>query len=562
MELHDIKLVEFLNRRQQLYAPPYQRNYSWKAEDQCKQLWEDICMLIGKTKKLHFIGSVVVVEDDGYKIGTKQVSLVDGQQRITTFTLMLLALRMFCQEKGTLSSYDGVFADYLFNNNTADEVRIKLNLNPSDQTALEHLLNGGSIKPRSNSLIFKNTQYFLDIFRKQNIQPDAVLSALGCIQLVHVTLDSKDHPQRIFDNLNSTGQDLKPADMVRNFFLMSINPELQDTIYEKYWLPTEKLFDPISRAEDLNSLLTCFLRINVAEEISPEKLFEQFKAMHRKCLKTNEDLAAELYRTGKFFKDLQSINDPGYQTQFDYTDKVRCVLSEIPYLSTKIFHPIFIRLLDLLDQGSIDEKTFIRAARIIISYVIRVKVCSSRVNSSAYNDVLVALSKNFDNNDIENSLKKVFLSLANYAHFVTDDEFIEELKVKALYKTPIAKYMLAMLESRKPPIYYPTMTIEHIMPQNKNLSVEWQEALGPNWKTIQREMIHNLGNLTLTSYNSELGDKPFADKVQQYQRSKMHNLNKYLVQQSTWNLSLIEERSNLLIKECLTIWPYPTIEAE
>lgn len=560
MELRDNKLGDTINQCQQIYAPPYQRNYSWKAEVQCKRLWEDLLDLINHRKARHFIGSVVVVVGDT-KNGIPQINLIDGQQRITTFTLLLIALSIYAKEQDIYAAYAGALDRYLFNDRCPRENRNRLVLNGDDNVALEHLLDGGEINTKSKSLIYKNTQFFLERLREEKLTPDQILSILNCIQTVHVVLDTKDHPQRIFDSLNSTGQDLNPADMVRNYFLMSIAGDEQEFIYNQYWLPTEMLFNASTRAEDLNEFLTCFLRIYSTSEISPNKLFDQFKEMHNRMMhdcKTNKMIAAELLDKAKYFKDLVSINEPNYVTNYEYSDKVRNVLSEVPYLGTRIMHPIIITLLTNLDKGVYDEDTFIKAMRLLISFIIRRRVCNTLVRSSGLNDVLVILRRELDYTNVVPSLSSIFLKLAKYARFITDEEFETELTSKEFYKLEVAKYMLSMMECRRAPNFYATMTIEHIMPQNAKLGTEWQEALGPNWKTIQREMKHNIGNLTLTSYNSELGDKPFSEKVQQYQKSKMHNLNKFLVNQSTWNLELMQERARLLIKECLDIWPYPT----
>ena len=234
---------------------------------------------------------------------------------------------------------------------------------------------------------------------------------------------------------------------------------------------------------------------------------------------------------------------------------------DINELRMEVAFPFLIKVhMDYQDK-IINEATLIEIIEMCISYVFRRSVCEIPTNS--LNKTFATLKNEIKQNDYLRSIKAFFILRDDYKEFPDDDKFRAAFVSRDIYNMRARNFVLSHLENynNKAPIIIENFTIEHIMPQNSNLKEEWKQALGENWKDIQKKYLHTIGNLTLTAYNSEMSDNPFIDKMTMtggFQESALR-LNSYVVKQTTWNEACIVTRANLLADKAIEIWKYPVL---
>ena len=377
MKATEAKLLEFLKKSPQFVIPIYQRTYSW-GERECRQLWDDIL----RTRRndvvsAHFVGSIVYVEKGLYSVSSQSPLLViDGQQRLTTVALLVEALARTLGEGEPLEGF------------SAKKLRNYYLLNPLED------------------------------------ELPALCKGLAKLVIVDISLNrDQDNPQLIFESLNSTGRELSQADLIRNFILMGLKPQLQTKLYEQYWRPMEVDFGQEGYAIHFDSFMRHYLTVKTGDIPNVREVYEAFK---------------------------QHARSP-----------------------------------DVASAG-------------VESYVFRRAVCGIPTNSM--NKTFATFTRVLKKDRYLESVAAHFLLLPSYRRFPTDDEFKRELQIKDLYNFRSRSYWLRRLENhaRKEHVPVDEYTIEHILPQNENLSAKWKADLGAEWERIQKTWLHTLGNLTLT----------------------------------------------------------------
>ncbi len=560
MEAQKGNIYQILNGDRQSIIPVYQRFYSWDIE-QCKRLWNDIVNMQTKNKIGHFVGSIVNIAEKAMPTGVQKYMIIDGQQRMTTLTLMLIALRNYSNAHPEDTSINSRRIDNMLLKNEYEngDERYKLLLTETDRASLINLIES---KPLSdfdkNSRVFKNYKYFEDKINSLILQPSDVYESIGKLQIVNITLDREmDDPQAIFESLNSTGKELSESDLIRNHILMGLPNNEQTYIYEHYWRPMEFLFDYDKQESVMDRFFRDYLTMKLTRIPKINKVYDEFKLYHNNCeFSTIEDFCKDLYNYARYYTDIVFVRSG--VSEFDVLYK------DINTLKMEVVLPFLLKVHNDYYKNTISKSEIIEIIKLCISYVFRRNICNIPTNS--LNKTFATLRNEINNNSYLISIKAYFILKDDYKVFPDNEIFSNAFKSRDIYNMRIRNYILSCIENfeNKAPIKIENYTIEHIMPQNSNLSVEWQNVLGSDWKNIHKEYLHTIGNLTLTAYNSEMSDKSFAEKLDMeggFKESALR-LNSYVVKQSTWNKETIKERADILTDKAIRIWEYPNLSQE
>ena len=552
-------MFAILNGYKQFVIPVYQRIYSWERE-QCQRLWQDIVAMQKENKAGHFVGSIVNIAEQAMPTGVQKFMIIDGQQRMTTLTLFLIALRDYAdahQDDQTINA-PMITSLCLKNDFQSGYDRYKMLLTEADRDVLIDLIEKKPITNKKPSRIIENYNFFVEKVTSGVLKPAAIYESIGKLQIVNITLDRQvDDPQAIFESLNSTGMDLSESDLIRNYILMGLDNDEQIYVYENIWRPTELLFDYERQSALMDRFFRDYLTMKLGHIPKINHVYEEFKQYHLNS-KFNSvgDLCQDIYTFSKYYTDMCFCRSS--------EPALKACYSEIQALRSEVVYPFLLRVHKDWEKGSITLDELIEIIKMCINYVLRRAVCNIPTNS--LNKTFATL-KNFINpSDYLNSIKAAFVLMESYKEFPTDEKFVSILTTRDVYNMRIRNYILSKLENfqNKASITIENYTIEHIMPQNPNLSREWISDLGHDWQKVQRTYLHTLGNLTLTAYNAEMGDYSFTEKLNMeggFKQSALR-INSYVVLQDTWNAEKIQERAKELGTKALRIWPYPSITEE
>ncbi|MEY8303917.1 GmrSD restriction endonuclease domain-containing protein [Anaerosalibacter bizertensis] len=551
---------EILNGQNQFIIPVYQRAYSWERK-QCKQLWNDIVEMQKNSSYNHFIGSIVNVAERFAPTGIKKYTIIDGQQRITTLVLLLIALRDYLEEHEDVefNIRPQIITDiYLKNVHGYDEEQYKLILSQGDKQNLINLIEGYIDRVDENSRLLHNYQYFYNNIAKNILSPDKIYESIGKLEIVNITLErERDNPQQIFESLNSTGMDLSQSDLIRNYVLMGLDPDTQKKIYIQYWSPMESMF----HYENQSTLMDDFFRdyITSIEGQIPTKslVYESFKKLYSDLSNdTVESICTDIYKSAKLYTNMHYAKGE--------SSELNSLFKDIKSLKMNVAYPFLLNVYSDYKEKVISKEEFIEILEYSESYVFRRAVCNIPTNS--LNKTFATLYGQLDKDNYLNSFKYILTNLDTYKVFPTDTMFYENFVSKDMYNTRTRMYLLSKLENfdNKAPIQVENFTIEHIMPQSKKLNEYWKNVLGEDWRIVQKDYLHTIGNLTLTAYNPEMSDRDFIDKLNikgGFKESALR-LNRYVVKQDTWNKDKIKERAEELYELALKIWKYPYLSNE
>lgn len=556
MKAIDRPFTNIINGTMQFVIPVFQRDYSW-TESQCEQLWTDVLQVADVENQVgHFLGSVVYVATGDTSAGFTRWLLIDGQQRITTLTLLMAALRDHIRETGWKGDEDGPTAkklDAYFLKNSEEEGsrHHKLVLRRHDQATLRAILDGEELPDDASERIKENYEYFVE--QLGDVDPAKVYRGIGRLVVVDVTLDrGADDPQLIFESLNSTGIDLSQSDLIRNYILMRLPEKEQTQLYETYWSKIENLFRSAENTFD------AFVRDYLALKTQASKQ-EKAKEIYQAFRRNFKDLVSNAGNLESFLTDM--LRFARYHAAFSIgrnlfpflTDDLKRLRRLVDVPSTLVM-----TLFDYYDRaGTLSEEEFQEAVRLIESYVFRRAICGEQTRG--YWQVFANLSYRVDEQRPLESLKVGLVRQRDSYRFPGNDEFLRELQQRDLYGMRVCGYLLDRLENHgsNEPTDTSNYTIEHILPQNEKLSKEWQEMLGPDWKSIQDTWLHRLGNLTLTGYNSTYSDRPFDKKktIKGGFAESSVRLNKFVREQPQWTQVEMEKRGKELARRSLEIWP-------
>ncbi len=560
MEVKATTLLEFIRESQtnQFVIPIYQRLYSWKKE-QCEQLWDDIIKIGGNDKMNgHFIGSILYVRVDDTH--SSPLLIIDGQQRLTTITLLFIALRNHSSDEVKRKEMES----YLINSGNDGDKKFRLILSESDKDTLLSLIDKNKRKPSEPSLkIMENFKLFEEWIRKNTGKLETIFKGLEKLMIVYIALKKEKYdPQLIFESMNSKGMELVQTDLIRNYIVMETEIEKQEGFYNQYWRAMEEDFKQSekqskkqSKREDLfNKFVRHYLTIKTKEIPNINKVYEALKDYRQKEGIGIEDL----------LKDLQKYC--GYFCQIVFkkeADKdLNKALSFLVDLEMDVIYPLLLELYSDYKDGVLSKQDFIPIIALIESYIFRRAVCGLGTNS--LNKVFPSFTKHIQKDEYFKSLKAHFVYLTEKQRFPNNDEFKKLLITIDFYNFQKKEYFFERLENfdTKEPVNTKECTIEHIMPQT--LTKEWERDLGENFQAIHDKYLHTIGNLTLTGYNKEYSNKSFQEKRDMEKGFKQSplRLNQGLRNLESFGEKEIEKRANDLADWALKIWTYPKLDAE
>ena len=562
MDIDKGSIYQLLNGQYQYIIPVYQRKYSWLADVQCARLWKDIVNMVKQNKQHHFVGSIVSIAEKNSLMGIQKRLIIDGQQRMTTLSILMVALRDYLIDQGAGDEVEENITNMVLKNpSRKGDDAYKMLLTDTDRDIMIKLIDKLPIDEDEDSKIYANYLFFRQKVAEGTLTPDEIYESISKLDIVGIILDRAqgDDPQLIFESLNSTGMDLSKSDLIRNFILMGLDNEEQKAIYKNYWHPFENYFPLQDDSERMDRFFRDYMTMKKGSFVKFDDIYEAFKEYASNSEFSNsKELAEDILTYGNLYTNITSEDKQLPISQ----QPLENIFEEIRSLRMEVAYPFLMKVyLDFIKEV-ISLEEFAEILKLTIAYVVRRAICEIPTNSM--NKTFATMKNIIRNDDYLNSVKSAFYFFDTYKRFPDDKEFKAALCSRNMYKVRISKYIYVKLENEgnKEPIPYVGYTTEHILPQNKNMREEWKSALGDNYAEIQAKYIDSLGNLTLTRYNSEMGDKPFTEKLKVYKESAMHNLNKYVVQQSTWNEQTILERSEILSSCACEVWKAPELNKE
>lgn len=404
--------------------------------------------------------------------------------------------------------------------------------------------------------IYRNYELFCDLIQEfLNGNPDMgvgnIYDGLEHLTCAEIKLDDDDdNAQEIFERINSTGVPLSLSDKIRNFVLMTDTD--QDRLYEDYWLKAEQMLSK----DQLEGFFLDYLNFKMDGFAKESTAYDEFKALYSRGQYTNESMLKEILHYAQqyhafYYGDEQRLSSTANQ-----------LLKGLRTLKQTTVYLFLFSVFDDFEAGVIDDETLCKVLRLLLNYSIRRLICEVGSNSlrGLYKTLYGRVFNRPENkNNYYDAIVSFLLQLTSKDVMPSDAEFVVALKERNLYrKNALCKYLLVAIENQgKEQIKTDALTIEHIMPQNKNLSTAWQRMLGTDWELVRERYLHTLGNLTLTGYNSELGDLPFAEKLDKLAEENTHVTVLYsdVKNKTEWNAQTMESRAERLSEEVLKLFP-------
>ncbi len=536
--------------------PVYQRNYDWKTEN-CKQLYDDLVKVIKSNRSNHFFGSIVSVYEP---TGKDTVYLIiDGQQRLTTVSLLFLAMYNLLEEGkivATKLTLNQQIFDYLVDRYQPEETRVKLKPIKNDQRAFQKLFDRNE-EPVHESNLTTNYQYFYERIQKQEISIDELFDAICRLIIINIELNGEDNPQLIFESLNSTGLDLSEGDKIRNFILMGLPSEQQNAYYQKYWNKIEEY-----TKYDVSAFVRDYLSLKQQVIPAQKKIYLTFKEYVEGLSIDTEKLLIDLLAYAKRYQILLS---GGAKNR-----RLDSCIDRLNRLETTVTRPFFLEVLRLYDTKTLDISEVTEIFLITENYLFRRNICNLPTN--ALNKIFLTLHREivrYDGTEEKyiDKFKYALFSKKDRARFPNDEEFGIAFTEREIYKMNSKNkvYIFERLENfgtdEDKDIYRHCdegiYSIEHIMPQH--LTPNWERELGEDCDQIHETWLHRIANLTLTAYNSKYSNNSFSDK-KTMKNGFLHSgirMNTYIAQKERWTLDELEKRSQYLLDRALEIWKLP-----
>lgn len=568
MKATETKLLEFLRKSPQFVIPIYQRNYCW-TEKECRQLWDDV-IRAGTDDRIsvHFVGSIVYIDKaDANITNWEPLLVIDGQQRLTTVSLLLTALAKAVAESEPFDGFSQrkIKNYYLLNPEESGERRFKLLLSQTDKTSLTAIVNEDEQPNEYSVRITQNFKLFEDLVASWGKDLTPVCKGLAKLLMVDVKLKrGEDNPQLIFESMNSLGKELSEADLIRNFILMGLEPELQTRLYEQFWRPMEIDFGQEAYGTHFDAFMRHYLTVKTGEIPNINDVYEAFKDHARASRASFADDDAHIESLVKDIRDY-ARHFCAMALDAEPDADLKLAFRDLRELKVDVAYPFLLELYQDYKTGMLSKADLLASVRLVESYVFRRAICAIPTNSM--NKTFATFTKALKKDRYFESIQAHFLGMPSYRRFPSDEEFQRDMQTRDLYNFRSCSYWLRRLENhdRKERVSVEEFTIEHILPQNESLSPEWREVLGADWQRIQQTWLHTLGNLTLTAYNSEFSDRPFIEKrdmpnaPEKGLRQSPLKLNQGLGVLETWNEATIKARAEKLAKVAVGVWGAPAL---
>ena len=547
-------LIRLLGSDDIFVIPVYQREYEWKVEH-CKQLYNDLVFTSKTNRESHFFGSIVSATNPSG--GRGEYVIIDGQQRITTVSILLIAIHNILK-KGILQSNDQNLGNKILKKYLRDQYDNKIKLEPAanSQKAYYALFSEDQSDYIRDSRITLNYQYFYDTILKSEITIDELMDALSKLVVIDILLDKDDDPQLIFESLNSTGLALSESDKIRNYVLMALPLNDQRRYYTSYWQKIENNTLP-----NTDVFIRDYLTLKLHRIPTITKIYAEFKEYSQRVDK--EELLQDMVKYAKYYAVIQSpeLAESG----------LRNILTKLRKLDNSVINPYVMEIMDGYQSREFELTEIVSILQIVETYLVRRIICA--VPTNALNKIFMTLHKDVlrqEGNDAGylEKLKYILLSKQGSGRFPTDREVSENLENRNLYQDMKGSYLLYLLECLENQDNYEVvdlqkliseglLSIEHVMPQT--LSEKWIADLGGSESAgkIHDRWLHKLANLTLTGYNAKYSNNSFVDKKNMPMGFKDSHLklNQYITNCDTWTEVELVERNKQLTDLALKVWP-------
>lgn len=560
MKASERKITKLFSESDTVFSiPVYQRDYNWQ-EKQCQRLFKDI-LQTGKNEKVssYFLGSIVYIHDGIYGVGEKEFHVIDGQQRMTTLTLLFLAI--YFKLKGTILAKDAekIYNQYVVNPYSEKEIKLKL-LPPEENLYILNKISHNKfneLEAFQDRNMLKNYLFFEKELENLSFDDMKHLSN-GIEKLIYIDIaleKGKDDPQKIFESLNSTGLDLSQGDLIRNYILMDLERGEQNRIYKEIWIPIEnncKVSDGSEITSYVSDFIRDYLTLKTEKISSKPKVFETFKAYYEK---ENDEKLEDMK---KYSEAYSYIIKPSLE-------KDRDIQRELDYLKSldkTVINTFLIGILKDYKDNILEKDELVNMLILLQSYLWRRYITEKPTN--ALNKIFQGMyGKISRSGNYYENLVDVLMA----EDFPTDEELESALKLKNVYKDKEKlNYVFKKLENYNHneliDFENEKITIEHIFPQKPNKA--WKENYSDNELEQMISFKDTISNLTLTGSNSNLSNKAFHEKrddeVHGYRNSKLY-MNKYLGRLEEWNLLSMEARFESLYDDIIKIWKRPEDKA-
>ena len=547
---------EILHEAAQYQVPLFQRSYSWH-KNHWQRLNDDVMALVDDpTRQVHFLGPLVCTMGKSVPGTLPVYQLIDGQQRLTTLTVALAALRDVARDRGLTDLAEEITEDYLIHKRKQDLERFKVLPRTGDREALKAIVEADDLAPFAQLRLVHAWRFFRrQIQHRARKNPGAELQNLfdtliRRLSLVVVSIDGE-NPYEIFESLNATGLPLAESDLIRNHVFMQIPIAEQDAFERTHWQPLERHF--VSWGESRPAVMTGFYRDYLMRDgqYSREKsTFVGFKDQQKARGLDAKAQAEELQHYAPLavhIRKPQACPSPLISRRL-----YEVVLTDIGTANAFVLH-----LLDLHSRGQLSEMDLSTCLSDLVSFVLRRTVCGE--STRAYNRWFVEAIGAAGGKPVEN-LRRYWLERG----WPDDTALTRALSEFQIYKREPrkARMVLEALElsvRHKEQVDFANLTVEHVMPQSITddaAGQAWKTALGENWNELHERYLHVLGNLTLTGYNPELGKMAFSNKQTVYKDSHV-DLNRHFCDLVAWDSKAIEKRTTALAAQLCQVWSRP-----
>lgn len=560
-------LIKFFDGSDKRFIIPlYQRNYDWKEEN-CEQLFQDLLKMHNSNRKSHFFGSIV----SSIESGTEDRFIIDGQQRITTVSLLLIAM-VNARKEGKIEATDAklvekIFKRYLVDEYQEDERKVKLKPIKKDMEAFDALLYKSKEQYIKESNVTRNYEFFYDKITQGYHTIDELFEMVKKLEVINIKLDEDDDPQLIFESLNSTGLDLSEADKIRNYLLMSLAPSEQDALYTRYWNPIEE-----STKYNPSPFVRDYLTMKQGKIGRIDKIYFIFKEYAESQATDRAELLADMHHYAKIYSQVDNANMGN--------DKLNTKLTHVRTLDSTVAYPFYMAFFDYAEKEGLSIDDRYKVLDVIESYWARRIICNlpsnalNKVFSTLHRDILNLLAKadGESNPTYIDVLVYTLLKKGRSSVFPSDEEVKSDFYTRQVYKMPsnARMFILERLENRDSKERHDVVkqltekeiSIEHIMPQT--LSEKWKVALGDEWERIHQQYLHTMANLTLTGYNSQYSNLTFIEKrdMEKGFNDSAFRLNNDVKLCAQWTEVEMKARQQTLLDVFMKLWPMPSTTFE
>ncbi len=543
MKASDVNVLDFISGRNKVFIiPPFQRNYDWSIQE-CEELFDDLLQAY-KNNKSHYLGNVVYYLGQNSGASFQEYILVDGQQRVTTILLLLCAMRDLSEDDEICQSID---ADYLTNRTQNEKYRIRLKQTAYDSDCFVSIINGKQTSIKNNTVI--NYEYFKKRIKDSNVSIKDLYNTLTKFEIVDVNLQINNDlgkVQTVFEKINSTGKRLEPADLIRNFLLLSPTIGEQELLYSEYWLKIEQTI----KNENITRFAKDFLILNLFDDIPKDQIYKTFRNHFTSNGISHLEILKEMHRLSKYYEWL--INESCPNT------KINLIIKYLNCLKTNDLYPLYLYLFDRLYDK--DKNKLEKILNLLSDFMLRYRVVAPSGGGGTLRVVIQNLLELLNSGEIELEYDSILFEISNSAtpsgRYPDDTEFKSSLMEHIdIPYARVALLKLELFETKNIPISIDAVTIEHLLPQTR--TTWWVNNLGGETEAdrIYDQYLNCIGNLAPISrgYNSQNSNNPWFEKIKNL-KSVQFTITSEIVQYTEWKeKDIIKRNENVADRLCKAI---------